>query len=66
LAWLTWFFIAVDVVLALVLVSALRRGVILATKGPEIDRKKNPKAFWVLFAAYTLILAVALFATLFW
>jgi hypothetical protein len=66
MTWLRWFCVAASAVIVLVLVSALRTGTILSHKGPDIRRSEHPTAFWVVFASYVAILAVAVFAAIRW
>ena len=66
MTWLNWFMIACSCVFVAILGHALRTGVLMAHKGPDILRSERPKTFWISFAMYVLILGVTVFAAIRW
>lgn len=61
-----WIMLAGAVVVTLVLIHALRSGVLITHNGPELHRDERPGAFWGVFVSYCLILACCLWGLIMW
>jgi len=64
--WVYYIPAACGLILAVVLVQALRTGVLFTHRGPEIKRAERPGIFWTWFASYALILAACAWSTFAW
>ncbi len=62
LSWVNWLMFASAGVFAFMLGYALWTGTLITHEGVDISRRERPKAYWLTFVLYALLLVVTLFA----
>lgn len=66
MTWVNWLMLASACVFLFMLGHALVTGVLITHDGTDISRSERPKAYWLSFGLYAVLLVVTVFAAFRW